>query len=95
MFQSFHCKINYNIKLLEDHCQKIKERRDTPDSKVHGANMGPTWALSALDGLHIGPMNPSSHIINVAADDSMDVTYFAIIWGQTKDISIFTEHIYS
>ena len=24
----------------------------TPDSKVHGANMGPTWVLLALDGPH-------------------------------------------
>ena len=29
----------------------------TPDSKVHGANMGPTWIMSATDGPHIGPMN--------------------------------------
>ena len=29
-----------------------------PDSKVHGANMGPTWDLSAPDGQHVGPMNP-------------------------------------
>ena len=28
-----------------------------PDSKVHGANMEPTWVLSAPDGSHIGPMN--------------------------------------
>ena len=28
-----------------------------PDSNVHGANMGPTWVLSAPDGPHIGPMN--------------------------------------
>ena len=28
-----------------------------PDSKVHGANMGPTWALSAPGGPHVGPMN--------------------------------------
>ena len=27
------------------------------DSKVHGANMGPTWVLSAPGGPHIGPMN--------------------------------------
>ena len=25
------------------------------DSKVHGANMGPTWVLSAPDGSHVGP----------------------------------------
>ena len=26
------------------------------DSLVHGANMGPTWVLSAPDGPHVGPM---------------------------------------
>ena len=30
--------------------------RSTPDSKVHGANMGPTWVLSTPDGPHVGPM---------------------------------------
>ena len=28
-----------------------------PDSKVHGANMGPAWVLSAPDWPHVGPMN--------------------------------------
>ena len=28
-----------------------------PDSTVHGANMGPTWVLSAPDGPRVGPMN--------------------------------------
>ena len=28
-----------------------------PDSKVHGANVGPTWVLSVPDGPHVGPMN--------------------------------------
>ena len=28
-----------------------------PNSKVHGAHMGPTWVLSAPDGPHVGPMN--------------------------------------
>ena len=27
-----------------------------PDSKVHGANMGPTWVLLAPDGPHVSPM---------------------------------------
>ena len=34
-----------------------------PDSKVHGANMGPTWNLSAPDGPHVGPMNLAMGII--------------------------------
>ena len=29
---------------------------EIPDSKVHGANMGPTWVLSAPDGPHVGSM---------------------------------------
>ena len=29
----------------------------TPDSKLYGANMGPTWVLSAPDGPHGGPTN--------------------------------------
>ena len=28
-----------------------------PDNKVHGANMGPTWVLSAPDGPHVGTMS--------------------------------------
>ena len=31
--------------------------RDLPDSKIHGANMGPTWVLSAPAGPHFGLMN--------------------------------------
>ena len=34
----------------------IHGHRD-PDSKVHGANMGPTWVLSAPDEPHVGPTN--------------------------------------
>ena len=29
----------------------------SPHSKVHGANMGPTWVLSAPDGSHVDIMN--------------------------------------
>ena len=28
-----------------------------PDSKVHGANMGPIWGRQDSDGPHVGPMN--------------------------------------
>ena len=31
--------------------------QNRPNSKVHGANMGPTWVLSAPGGPHVGPMN--------------------------------------
>ena len=29
----------------------------TPDSKVHGANMGPIWGRQDPGGPHVGPMN--------------------------------------
>ena len=39
----------------------IHTRRDickvTPDSKVHGANIGPTWVLSAPVGPVLAPWN--------------------------------------
>ena len=28
-----------------------------PDSKVHGANMGPIWGREDPGGPHVGPMN--------------------------------------
>ena len=37
---------------------------NNPDNKVHGANMGPTWVLSAPDGPHVGPVNLASMGIN-------------------------------
>ena len=30
---------------------------DIPDSKVHGANMGPIWGRQDPGGPHVGPMN--------------------------------------
>ena len=34
----------------------------SPDSKIHGANMGPSWVLSAPDGPHVSPMNPTIRV---------------------------------
>ena len=34
-----------------------------PDSKVRGANMGPTWGLWAPDGPHIGPINLAIRVV--------------------------------
>ena len=38
-----------------------------PDSKVHGANMGPTWVLSAPDGPHVCPMNLAIWVVMAIA----------------------------
>ena len=40
----------------EDHIHS-GESGTTPDSKVHGANMGPIWGRQDPGGSHVGPMN--------------------------------------
>ena len=37
--------------------------RNSPVSKVHGANMGPTWVLSAPDWPHVCPMNLAIRVV--------------------------------
>ena len=37
-----------------------------PDSRVHGANMGPTWVLSAPDGLHVDTMHLAIRVVFIA-----------------------------
>ena len=32
-------------------------RKASPDSKVHGANMGPIWGRQDPGGPHVGPIN--------------------------------------
>ena len=55
-FDSQNDKIN--LRDLVSHFEiKSPDQHNLPDSKVHGANMGPTWVLSAPDGPHVGPMN--------------------------------------
>ena len=57
------CTVSKNIFLLNDkawyldlHCQWAYIW-NSPDSKVNGFNMGPTWVLSVPGRPHVGPMN--------------------------------------
>ena len=39
-------------------CQGVqREIQQSPDSKVHGANMGPLWGRQDPEGPHVGLMN--------------------------------------
>ena len=57
-----------------------KKDEDNPDSKVHGANMGPTWVLSAPDGPHVGPMNlairESKQCLKQFTNNSSNLSYY-------------------
>ena len=37
--------------------------KNFPDSKVHGANMGPIWGRQNPGGHHVGPMNYAIWVI--------------------------------
>ena len=38
-------------------CSRLYHGQSSPDSKVHGANMGPIWGRRDPGGPHVGPMN--------------------------------------
>ena len=52
-----------------------------PDSKVHGANMGPTWVLSVHDGPHVDPVNLAIRV-RLKLDSSANVTWDQRWWFQ-------------
>ena len=50
--RTFHALQNLTLKRL---MRYWKATNGSPDSKVHVANMGPTWVLSVPGGPHVGP----------------------------------------
>ena len=75
------------------------------DSKVHGANMGPTWVLSAPDGPHVGPMNLAIREVLsqtyaycsrlgrwfVSCLSILFLTFSDILWHWSKPRPVFTK----
>ena len=52
---------------LEPLCLAIPAAIHIPDSKVHGANMGPTWVMSVPDWPRVGPIHLLSGMYHVKA----------------------------
>ena len=56
-----------------------------PDSKVHGANMGPTWVLSAPDGPHVVPMNLAVRVVVICCFHVViDIAHTAMVTLMTQ-----------
>ena len=55
-----------------------------PDSKVHKANMGPTWVLSAPDGPHVGPMNLAIRVCFMLCCGQVMIDYTLILQGYSN-----------
>ena len=61
--------------------------RYTQITEVHGANMGPTWALSAPDGPHFGPKKLAVRDMFVPSlwDDFFKLHYVSVMdWYEMK-----------
>ena len=68
---------------------------NNPDSKVRGANMGPTWVLSAPDRPHVGPMNLAIrecllHLYDVYIGQNYMYMYYTHL--SDRDISLCPIH---
>ena len=66
------CRIRYCLMFYSDSYSPF------PDDKVHGANMGPTWVLSAPDGPHVGPMNHTNRVL-LSYGDTLNVSSCTIV----------------
>ena len=66
------------------------------DSKVHGANMGPIWVLSAPDGPHVGLMNPAirGFSLNVTKTD-YSLTHMTVVAHPASftGTHVLTDHV--
>ena len=60
--------------------------RSYPDIKIHGANTGPTWLLSASGGPHVGPMNIAFIVCMVATPTGQQGHHCSssVTWSSTK-----------
>ena len=47
-------RVCINIRMMK---RAMKATNPVPDSKVHGANMGPIWGRQDPGGSHVGPWN--------------------------------------
>ena len=57
MLQGVNLNLSLNSLRYSKSLNNIHQLRNSLDSKIHGANMGPSWVLSAPDEPHVGPMN--------------------------------------
>ena len=56
-----------------------------PERKVHEANMGPTWVLSAPNGPHVSPMNLAISVPLIGGDEARDERVLSV---GTADIAM-------
>ena len=72
-----------------------------PDSKVHGANMGPTWGRQDPGGPHVGPMNFAiwfgfhgfHRVAQFIKIVQISLTLYISLWMDDTTLVVYTSHI--
>ena len=75
---------------------KLFQWQYVPDSKVHGANMGPSWGWQDPAGPHVGPMNFDIWEIMeyiYRADCCYKVTQSLIGWVKNLESTLHTSSL--
>ena len=65
---------------------KSHQRDAVPDSKVHGANMGPIWCRKGPGGPHVGPMNFAIWGVAVYIEPHYDIIEVYCIWTREQNV---------
>ena len=76
-----YCNIQHNTK--GQNCSDNELTQNTPDSKVHGANMGPIRGRQDPGGPHVGPMNFAIWDPYLAITGKLWVVFYELFWVLT------------
>ena len=64
-----------------------------PDSKVHGANMGPIWGRQGPGGPHVGPMNPAIWVLCAICTWEIMSTFYKWLCSQLYEFTTNDENV--
>ena len=94
LYFQFWCRIQVWLEYLSKYTSATtQEIKHIPGSKVHGANMGPTWVLSAPDGPHVGPMTLAIRDLSLGHHwESRDLRWLFIKITRQTHISSQVDH---
>ena len=90
------------LKMYQQHQNRFTSKiQTTLYSKVHGANKGPTWVLSASDGPHVGLMNlgirapkPTVYTIVMCMCISVCMQYEVSVWNPSVTHILFAHNLF-
>ena len=81
ILESGHTRNLLHVWMTHDTNQSVLDHMyisDCPDSKLHGANMGPIWGRQDPDGPHVGPMKLAIWVANTMVDLNVTCTCWYI-----------------